>query len=126
MRVGEFSLLRVRARWNSDFLWEFNEKIDIDRSAVVMDTSIVQLKSLSFGKFWITLANPRSRRESPRRGGGAAAVGGCKSFGASAQRSSVGYGGAACTALSLINASPSDEQIFPCSGYSCAFGLARG
>lgn len=36
----KFSPLRVRARRNSDFLWEFNEKIGIDRSAAVVNTLI--------------------------------------------------------------------------------------
>jgi len=37
---GNFLPFRVWVRRNSDFLWEFNDKIGIDRSAAVMDTSV--------------------------------------------------------------------------------------
>lgn len=36
----KFLTFRVWVRRGSDFMWEFNEKIGIDRSAAAMDTSI--------------------------------------------------------------------------------------
>ena len=46
-------LSRVRVMRNSDFLWEFNEKFGIDRSAAVMDTSIHAIEfSILMTPFW--------------------------------------------------------------------------
>lgn len=43
--LEKFPPLRVWVRRNSDFLWELNKESGIDRSAVVMDTSICAFES---------------------------------------------------------------------------------
>jgi len=50
---GEIHALTRVVMWNSDFLWEFNEKFGIDRSAVAMDSSIYALEfPILMTTFW--------------------------------------------------------------------------